>query len=208
MPPDKFPDPGCEEVVPPLPPGISGADSSIVAAPAASLAEWFAAEVHAHDASLKAYLRSAYPAVRDVDDVVQASYLRVWRARLTGSVDSARGFLFCVARRLALDFLRKRRRSPLLSLGDPATLDVVDDRPDAFEAAAAKEKTLLLAEALDALPERQRQVVTLCKLQSKSHREVAAALGLSEKTVTEHVYRGVQRLGLELQRRGVRRFTR
>jgi RNA polymerase sigma-70 factor (ECF subfamily) len=175
--------------------------------PASDTTRWFAEEVHPHDASLKAYLRGSFPTVRDVEDVVQESYLRVWRAKMAGSVESARGFLFCAARNLAIDFLRQRRRSPLEALGDLAALDVIDDRPDAFEATAAHEKIIQLGEALDTLPPRQRQIVILCKLQSKSHREVAGLLGLSEKTVTEHVYRGVQRLGAELQRRGVRHFA-
>jgi RNA polymerase sigma factor (sigma-70 family) len=185
-------------------PSFSIARPSVAAA--SPLARWFADEVQPHDASLKAYLRGAFPAMRDVDDVVQESYLRVWRARLAGSVKSARGFLFCAARNLALDFLRRNRRSPLVALGDSAQWDVIDERPDAFEQAATEEKTALLARAFAALPPRQRQIVILCKLQSKSHREVATALGLSEKTVTEHVYRGVQRLGVELQRCGVHGF--
>ena len=86
-------------------------------------------------------------------------------------------------------------------------VDVIDDRQNAFEATDTHERIIQLGEVLDTLPPRQRQIVILCKLQSKSHREVAGLLGLSEKTVTEHVYRGVQRLGAELQRRGVRHFA-
>src|SRR5438876_12279709 len=58
---------------------------------------WFAAEVHAHERSLRAYLRGAFPSVRDVDDVVQESYVRVWKARLAHPIQSARSFLFQVA---------------------------------------------------------------------------------------------------------------
>jgi hypothetical protein len=57
--------------------------SETFAPPAAALRAWFAEEVQPHDAQLKAYLRGAFPAVRDVEDVVQESYLRVWRARAT-----------------------------------------------------------------------------------------------------------------------------
>jgi hypothetical protein len=49
--------------------------------PAPIPARWFAEEVQPHEASLRAYMRGAFPMVRDVDDVVQESYLRVWRAR-------------------------------------------------------------------------------------------------------------------------------
>jgi DNA-directed RNA polymerase specialized sigma24 family protein len=67
---------------------------------------WFTEEVHPHDASLKAYLRGSFPSVRDVDDVVQESYLRIWKARAIHPISSARAFLFRIARHLALDTLR------------------------------------------------------------------------------------------------------
>jgi len=169
-------------------------------------ARWFTAEVAPHDAHLKAYVRGAFPAVRDVEDVVQESYLRVWKAQAAGSVVCARAFLFRVARNLALDLVRRERRSPIEQVGDLAALRVVDDRPGAAETVETRDRFALLDDALAALSPRHRQIVILCKLQSKSHREVAAQLGLSEKTVTEHVYRAVQRLGEELQRRGMHRF--
>ena len=167
---------------------------------------WFAVEVQPHDAHLKAYVRGVFPAVRDVEDVVQESYLRVCKAQTAGSVVSARAFLFRIARNLALDLLRRERRSPIAQVGDLAALHVVEDRPDAAETVEARDRFAMLDEALAALSPRHRQIVILCKLQSKSHREVAALLGIAEKTVTEHVYRGVQRLGEELQRRGINRF--
>lgn len=65
-------------------------------------AQWFANEVHAHASQLKAYLRGAFPSVRDVDDVVQESYLRIWKARAIHPIESAKTFLFTIARRVAL----------------------------------------------------------------------------------------------------------
>src|SRR5687767_3921161 len=56
--------------------------------------QWFADEVHVHESQLKSFLRGSFPAVRDVDDVVQESYLRIWKARAAQPIDSARAFLF------------------------------------------------------------------------------------------------------------------
>ncbi|MGH7946665.1 MAG: RNA polymerase sigma factor [Opitutaceae bacterium] len=146
--------------------------------------------------------------MRDVDDVVQESYLRVWRARAAQPIESARAFLFRVARNIALDLVRRDRRAPLEQVGDLAELDVVDESEssDVRHGVVTRERIALITEALDALPSRQRQLVILCKLQGLSHRTAAEQLGLAEKTVTEHVYRGVQRLGEELQRRGLYHF--
>ena len=43
----------------------------------------------------------------------------------------------------------------------------------------------------------------LCKLQGLTHREAAARLGLAEKTVDEHLLRGLRRLGAALRARGL-----
>jgi DNA-directed RNA polymerase specialized sigma24 family protein len=60
-------------------------------------ARWFAEEVLPHDRALRGYLRGSFPAVRDVEDVVQESYLRIWRTRAAQPIRSARGFLFRIA---------------------------------------------------------------------------------------------------------------
>lgn len=77
--------------------------------------KWFAEEVQPHGPSLRAFLRGRFPAVRDVDDVVQESYLRIWKARARHPIDSAKAFLFRIARNLALDTLRHEKNSPSMS---------------------------------------------------------------------------------------------
>jgi RNA polymerase sigma-70 factor (ECF subfamily) len=171
-------------------------------------ARWFREEVHAHDSQLKSYLRGLFPAVRDVDDVVQESYLRIWKRHTASPIGFAKAFLFRVARNVALDLLRRRRTSLIEPVGDLAALDVMDDKPDAADALTADERIALLVESLDCLPSRCRTIVIRCKLQGHSHRDIASDLGISEKTVAEHVYRGAQRLGEELHRRGVHSFGR
>jgi len=163
---------------------------------------WFSDEVHRHDASLKAYLRGAFPSVRDVEDVVQESYLRIWVARAAKPVTSARAFLFTVARNVALDLIRRHRNSPIDPVGDLGALAVMEDRPGVVEAASTEEKVRLLAVALTSLPPRSREVIMLCKLQGLTHREAAVHLGIAEKTVDEHLLRGLKRLGELLRRQG------
>ena len=167
---------------------------------------WFTEEVHPHEASLRSYLHGSFPAVRDVDDVVQESYLRVWRARASHPIASARAFLFKVARHLALDLVRRQRVSPLEAVDDLASLPVIEDGASVAERVSTQEKIRLLADAIEALPARCREVVVLRKLQSLSQRETALQLGLSEKTVEAQLARGLQRCEEYLRRRGVRSY--
>jgi RNA polymerase sigma factor (sigma-70 family) len=176
-------------------------------------ARWFVEEVHRHDRSLKAYVRHAVPGVRDVEDVVQESYLRVWRRQLirpitdvTGSVRaSVKSFLFQVARRLALDTLRHERVSPLDASCDLASLPAVEEGSDAAALTASRQELELLFEAIDRLPRRCREVVILRKLKGLSPGETARHLGISEDTVHVQTRRGLVRVHDHLRRQGVLR---
>ena len=81
--------------------------------PAPEQARWFLEQVHPHDQALKGYLRGSFPKMRDVDDVVQESYLKIWQARRRQPIDSARAFLFRIARNLALNLTGREQRSPV-----------------------------------------------------------------------------------------------
>ena len=169
-------------------------------------AQWFAAEVQPHEPGLRAHLRAAFPGVRDLDDVVQESYLRIWRARLERPILSSRAFLFTVARHVALDLVRGMRRSPFDSAVDVAARQIADERAPVSETLGAQEKIELLGEAVGTLPDRCREIIVLHKIQGLSQREVAARLGLSERTVENQVARGVRRCEAHFRARGVEFF--
>jgi RNA polymerase sigma factor (sigma-70 family) len=166
-------------------------------------ARWFADEVHAHDSSLKAYVRSSFPHLRDVDDVVQESYLRIWRVRASHTIHSAKGFLFTLARHVALDLVRRNRVSPVDAVADLAQLPALENSPDAAEFADQQEKIRLLGKALALLPDRCREVVVLRKFQGLSQRDVAERLGISEAAVEHHVARGLKKCEAYLRSLGI-----
>ena len=171
------------------------------------LAQWFAKEVQPHEPVLRSYLRGAYPTVRDVDDVVQESFLRIWRTRLARPIQSTKSFLFQVARHLAIDELR-RGGVPVQAGHDLIELPVPDDRPDAAEAYDYRTKIALLSDALAALPGRCREVVYLRKFKGLSQQEVASRLGISVRTVESQFARGMRLCEGHLRRAGATSFLR
>lgn len=170
----------------------------------AKQSRWFAQEVYPHGSQLKAYLRGAFPRVRDVDDVVQESYVRIWRVRTVQPIASAKAFLFQIARRLALDFTRRAKVSPIDTVRDLSELSVIDNAPGVVEAISRKERIKLLADAIDTLPHRCREIFVLRRLKCMPQKEVAARLGISERTVEVHVLRGLRRCEDYLREREVR----
>jgi RNA polymerase sigma-70 factor (ECF subfamily) len=58
----------------------------------------------------------------------------------------------------------------------------------------ASERGRHIAAAVAQLPERQRDVFTLCQMGGQSANEVSKALGLSEATVRVHLFRAIRKL--------------
>jgi len=164
---------------------------------------WFLETVQSHEHSLRSYLRGSFPSVRDVDDVVQESYLRILRSRLSQPVSHAKAFLFTVARHLAIDQARRDRASPVDHRCDLMDLAVIDEGPSITDVLSVQEKVQLLGEAIAALPARCREVVILRKLKGIPQRVVAAQLGISGKAVEAQVSRGIDRCARYLQRRSI-----
>ncbi len=165
-------------------------------------AKWFTDEIRPHTPALRAYLRGAFPSVRDVDDVVQESFLRIWRSGMNRPIRFSKSFLFQVARRIAIDWVRRERVSPLVAVEDLNALPIADERPGIAEIASTRDELNLLVAALEAMPARLREVIVLRKIDGISQKEIALRLNLSELTVQVHVVRGLRRLEAYFQQHG------
>lgn len=171
--------------------------------PGPATAQWFADEVYPHGSALKAHLRSSFPNVRDYEDVVQESYVRVWRRQALRPIESVKGFLFQVARRLAIDSLRRERRRAGVADEDAVVANVADDRPTPAAAVSSGEMHALLAQAFVTLPARCREILVLRRIKGFSQREVADQLNLSERTVENQCRIGIEKCEKFLRGRGV-----
>jgi RNA polymerase sigma-70 factor (ECF subfamily) len=166
-------------------------------------ARWFAEEVQPHGLALRSYLRSQFPGYPDIEDLIQETYARLLQARAQRPVRSTKSFLFATARNAAFDFFRRRKIASIDNVAEIELLPVLEDRPGVAETVCHDQEIALLAEAIQALPERCRRVLTLRKLHGLSHREIAQQLGISENTVNAQVAIGVLRLRDYLRDRGV-----
>ncbi len=169
---------------------------------------WFVAEVHAHEPSLKAWLRARFPRLRDIDDIAQLAFLRFWRRQSQPDSErptSPKAALFAIARNAAIDQVRHMAVARTESVAEIGQLPVLDEGTDVVETVSARQELEFLAEALRGLPARGRQVLTLTKIYGFTEKQVADRLGISENTVRTHVVRGMERCTEYLRRHGVTR---
>jgi RNA polymerase sigma-70 factor (ECF subfamily) len=157
------------------------------------MSKWFEEHVRPHEPMLRAWLRSRFSSEVDVDDVVQETYLRLLRARERSEVVSPKAFLFAVARNLATDRFRHRLVAQTEPLVESEALAVLDEREGTPEIIAHNEELELLTEAIQALPDRCRQIFTLRKVYGLSQPEIARQLGVSENTVSAQLTIGVKK---------------
>jgi RNA polymerase sigma-70 factor (ECF subfamily) len=156
-------------------------------------ARWFAEAVQPHDGEVRGFLRRRFPAITDVDDLMQEAYARIWRARTLGAIDNPRAFLFQIVRNLAHDHYRRESRNPPVPITDLEAARVFDEEPSAAEHASREQERQILLAAVRALPDRCREVVLLRYMEGLSYKEIAIKLNISPETVKVHLAKGLQR---------------
>ena len=148
---------------------------------------WFFEELHAHEPSLRAWLKKRFPSVPEVDtdDIVQEAYVRVLKVREErGELKWPKAFLYTTVRNLTLDLLRHRRVARENPLVESGALEVADEAGSIPEAVARRQELEFLNAAIQALPDRCRQAFTLRRVDGLSQKETATRLGISEHTVS------------------------
>ncbi len=133
----------------------------------------------------------------DLDDTVQETMAKVWRA--ADAFDPERGtessFVFTIARRTVIDRWRRRNRRV-----QESTLAAAPVPADGRAAARLEAVTVALAvnDAVGQLSPRQRQVIELAYHGGRSQREIADQLGVPLGTVKTRTVAALRRLRAEL----------
>lgn len=164
---------------------------------------WFADEVLPHEQPLRSYLRQSLPSLADVDDLVQDCFARIVRAKNNGTVRSPKPLLFAIARNAVRDFLQRKSRAELISITETVALPVLASDSDVVESVCRRQELALLTEAINALPDRCREVLLLRKIKGLSQKEIAELLGIAEHTVEVLAAKGARRCADYLRARGV-----
>lgn len=153
---------------------------------------WFITEVQPHRPALRTWLLARFPTLPDIDDLVEESVVRVFRARQSMAIQSPRALLFATARNLALDLVRRQQVVAFESLTEETDLSRLADSSDVAASVNRQQELELLTRAIQTLPERCRQIFTLRTAYGFTSRQIAAKLGVSESTVEKQMATGIR----------------
>jgi len=157
--------------------------------------DWFTEHLQPHEGMLRAWLRSRFGDESDVDDIVQEALIRVLKAKEKTEIASPKAFLFATARNLALGGIRKKIYRSEQNLADYNEIDILDEDENIAATVSRSEELELLTKAIQSLPTRCRQIITLRKIYGLPQKDIARELGISVNTVETQGTIGMRKLG-------------
>ena len=152
---------------------------------------------------LRNFIRKRVADQGDAEDILQEVFYELVEAyRLMKPIEQVGAWLFRVARNRITDLFRKKK--PELLMNEPAvtedgevlTLEELLPSPDAGPEAAYARTVLLdeLEDALEELPEEQREVFLAHEIEGRSFKELAVETGLSVNTLLSRKHYAVLHL--------------
>lgn len=159
-----------------------------------SLDDWFRREILVYEASLTRYLHRAWRHSQDVADLRQEIYVKVYEAAATARPQSPKSFLFTTAQHLVISRFRRTRVVSIESVGDFDDLSVSQEELSPERRLDARQQLRRLAEVMNRLPPKCRQVIWLRRIDELPQKEVAERLGISVRTVESHILKGMRLL--------------
>ena len=169
----------------------------------------FAELVRRHKSPVYNFVLRQLRSTSAAEDITQEAFLRVVQ-RAAEFKHEARfsTWLYTIARNLCIDSVRKSKLRMHPSLDAPANddgartlLDVLPDRAPGADVGRAVEWTKIrrsIVDAVEALPEDQREVFLLREVANLAFREIAEVTGTAENTVKSRMRYALERLRMAL----------
>jgi RNA polymerase sigma-70 factor (ECF subfamily) len=144
----------------------------------------------------------------DARDVCQETFLRAYRA-LNGFRGQAKfsSWLYRIALNLCRDWLRRERRTPVVTVSEDVDLIELASKLEPSESVedrvARQDLSRAVERAMAVLPEEQRTAILLKEYHGLTFQEIADLVGCPLSTVKTRLYQGLAVLRRELARTGV-----
>ncbi len=122
-------------------------------------------------------------------DIVQLTFIKIWEKKETIDVSkSFKAFVFTIAYRNVIDFVRKKETMAIDNNADVLLLDELFISSESAENLLEKHHLdSIYSKALNTLTPKKREIFILSRHEGLSNKEIALKLGISVKTVEYHM---------------------
>lgn len=133
------------------------------------------------------------PQKEAVEDIAQDLFMEVWNKQDTLTIETSPGaYLYKMARSRALNYIRDNRKH---SYQDEAELrHHVSELATPTQKIQADQLSSVVTHAVNALPERCRQVFMLSRFEDMTYKEIADTMDISVKTVENQIIKALKHL--------------
>ena len=136
---------------------------------------------------IEAFVRGRVRGHAAAADIMQDTWLKLAAQPADAAIHNPSAFVSLVARNTATDHLRKERRRGAI---DAEIRDLLTDAEDALtpeRILIGRQAARRLADAIDALPAQTRRIFVMNRFDGMTHREIAEAVGITERAVFYHL---------------------
>jgi RNA polymerase sigma-70 factor (ECF subfamily) len=144
----------------------------------------------------------------EVEDLTQEAFIKAFNSLHHFNEEFAFStWLYKIATNNCIDYIRKRKLAtfsidkPIESKDGTISFEIPDSTYEPDKSLISQQRTKILEEAVNALPEKYRTVILMRHTEDKDYQEIADELGLPLGTVKAHIFRAREILYKRLKKK-------
>ncbi|WP_109300432.1 RNA polymerase sigma factor [Aquimarina sp. AU474] len=143
-----------------------------------------------HAKLLRNYVYYKFGDLDQAEDIVQDSFIKLWNNCSKVNLDKAKSYVYTVATNLGISITRHQKvRFKYKDYVTQRKTDINQESPEFIM--LEKEYMEKFKNAIAALPERQREVFLLSRIDKKTYREIAELSGVSVKAIEKLMHKAL-----------------
>ncbi|GAA5224935.1 RNA polymerase sigma factor [Membranihabitans marinus] len=132
------------------------------------------------------------------EEIVQEVFIKIWEGRRDININrSFDSYLYTMTRNLTYNYLRDSSRRK--EIREELWINISNMHHQVETEIIFSEYQDIVAEIIEKLPQQKRSIYQLSKLEGRSHSEIAELLGISKKTVKNHLWKTMDIIRNQLQ---------
>ena len=128
------------------------------------------------------------------EEVVANLFIKVWDNRSEVRILNVKNYLFLAAKNLSLNQLQKKKE-PVYSIEDTTICSsLLQDTNTPFKILSGRESYNKILSLIETLPQAQRQILLMSRVDDMCKHQIAGILGISVRTVETTLYQSIKKL--------------